>query len=581
MSSYLFGGENLDEDVKDDIIEIFRERTGEKPSTYDSEDVFFVSPHRNIDQGRVKIAFNGYLTDCDKTPEEYIASKFEEHGKDVFKQLNGQFRAIIWDKKKETFHVASGKAGRKVVYYTKTEDFAVSSHITPLLRHPEIEPEISPVGLSYFLQSWSASFAGGERLIKHIYRLFPSHQLMYSNGNMSETKYWEVYNNKKNVSDSEAVDKLDELLTEGAEKLVDQTEGPLNVLLSGGFDSTFLIALLREVTDKEINTYTWGWKDEHLEKGREMAELYGTNHTEIKNEYNFPTDEELMFYEEPQNLFVRYPYPDLYHKHGVRSFWTGLNSQATFPVCLEDVRKLDQLSKFEPLLKRTPTKKLKQQTASQIDYKAAKAIEVLESENHSTAAVIDWNLLPEDSNKLLSKELQSKSMHLEDFLDEKWDLSNKSYQENYNYLQLRSRDTARYAYYAQNFEHYDVYGYIPLIEYSYSLPMSQKKNRRLLQKIASGRVPDRIINEGASGWSFVNDQLRKTLKNNEKDYRQKVDHFIERGYVNKEYARKILLPDEIKPRGGGRGIISQMIAVYLLERWIQIFVDREEPWKPV
>jgi len=190
-------------------------------------------------------------------------------------------------------------------------------------------------------------------------------------------------------------------------------------------------------------------------------------------------------------------------------------------------------------------------------------------------------MLQDDSNKLLSKELQNKSTRLEEFLDEKWNLSDKSYQENYNYLQLRSRDTARYAYYAQNFEHFDVYGYIPLMEYSYSLPMSQKKNRRLLQKIASGRVPDRIINEGASGWTFVNDQLRKTLKNNEKDYRQKVNHFIERGYVNKEYARKILLPDEIKPRGGGRGVISQMIAVYLLERWIQIFIDREEPWKPV
>lgn len=581
MSSFLFGGEDLNKAEKDDIANVFRERTGEKPHIYEDNGVFLVSPSKNIDQGRTKIAFNGYLTDCERTPEEHIASKFEEYGKDVFKHLNGQYRVVIWDSKKETFHTASGKAGRKVVYYTQTDDFLVSSHITPLLRHPEIEPEISPVGLSYFLQSWSASFGGGERLIKDIYRLSPSHQLTYSEGKISRTKYWEVYNRKRDVSDSEAVSRLDELLTEGAEKLVEQADGSLNVFLSGGFDSTFLVALLREVTDRNINTYTWGWKDQHFEKGREMAELYGTNHTEIRNDYNFPTDEELMFYEEPQNLFVRYPFPELYRNHDVRHFWTGLNSQATFPVCLNDVRKLDWFRPIEPLIKNMPTRKAKQIVGSQIDYKAAKAIEVLESENYSKAAVIDWNLLQEDSDKLLSKELKEKSGRLEDFLDEKWDLSNRSYQENYNYLQLRSRDTARYAYYAQNFEHYDVYGYIPLMEYSYSLPMSQKKNRRLLQKIASGRVPERIINEGASGWSFVNDQLYKTLKNNEQEYRLKVKQFIERGYLNEEYAQKMLLPEKIEKKGGGRGVVSQMVAVYLLERWLQIFVDREEPWKPV
>ena len=578
MSGFLFGGKNIGRSVRDDIKSIFGQRTGNRPSVYEDGDIFLLSARDITEYKGILVVFEGYLLGSGNKPEKDIAKAYKRYGPGFAEHIDGAFRTIIYDKEKERFYASSDRAGRKVLYYSsKDGKFLCSSHLTPLLRDPSIKAEISPLGVSDFLMSWSVSFAGGERLIDGVHQVYPSHYLTYKSGSIDQQWFWDIRRNKRNISDKKAVEKMDELLTEGAERILEQSSSPLNVFLSGGFDSTFLVALLRELTDEQINTYTWGWKDNHFKDGRRMADKYNTNHNEIRNNYDLPSDEELHFYEEPQNAFVRYPFYELYHEHGVRSYWTGLNSQATFPVCLKNIRTLDRTNFISGLLKSAPTEKLKSISGSKINYKISKAIEILESDNLSTGVVVDWGINRKDARDLVSENL-AKNRNIEKFIDRKWNLSEGSYQENYNYLQLRLRDTARYAYYAQDFNHYDVYGYLPLLEYSYSLPMSQKKNRRLLQKVAKGRVPDRIITKGASGWEFVSEQFRQKIIHNEDDYRRNINRFIDRGLVNPDAAQRILLPEKFPQ---GRGKINQMIAVYLLERWLKIFVDRPEPWKPV
>jgi len=573
MASYFFGSDDIRREAKEEVIDIFEDRTGKKPEVYD-ERVFILSSRNNIDQGRFKVAFNGYILGNDDEPEKYVADMYEQYGKQFVKHLNGQFRGLIFDSQKDIFYLFTDKVGNKVVYHAYMRDkFVSSSHLTPLLKHSSVKSELSLLGVSDFIQGWSASFGGGERLIKGVRRLYPGHYLTYNGMKTTQELFWDNYGEKQNISDQEAVKRMDELLKEGAEKLVEQNKGDLNVFLSGGFDSTFLVALLREVSDRQINTYTWGWEDEHFESGREMSKVYGTRHTEIRNSYEFPTDEELLFYEEPQNAFVRYPFRELYNDYEVRSFWTGLNSQATFPVCLKNIRKLDRMSFASRFFRTIPTTKLKH-LAQKKDYRLGKAVEILESDYESTAAVIDWSICQEDAEQLMSGKLEKKSRRLDKFVDERWKLEEKSYQENYNYLQLRLRDTARYAYYAQDFEHYDIYGYQPLVEFSYSLPMSQKKNRRLLQKVAKGRVPDKVITKGASGWEFVSRQFLEIIRRNRTEYKETVGRFIEREFVNRRKAEDILLPEEFRYRG--KGLANQMMAVYLLERWIKLFIEEEE-----
>lgn len=573
MASYLYAAEDIPGSYGDDIISVFEERTGVSPEVCSEGSLFMLSSGGSVDQGELKVAFNGYLAEGENEPEALIADRYREKRPGFVEELDGQYRFVLYDTERDRFHASSGKMGRKVLYYSRPGDrFVTSSHLAPMLRHPGIEASPSREGVSDFLQGWSASFGGGQRLIEGVSRLHPGHLLTCS-GELEEEMFWDAGREKVDVSDDEAVERLEELLLEAVDTLAGEVDGDLEVFLSGGLDSTLLVSLLRERTERKINSYTWGWEDEHFRPARKMSDRYGTKHAEIENSYSFPGKDEIWFYEEPQTAFLRYPFRELYREHGLRHYWTGLNSQATFPVCLDNVRRLDSLSHLEPVLKHLPTARFKDVVA-RLNYQAAKGIEVLENENRAEAAVTDWGMRRKDTERLLAMEEGS---HLSSKLEEKWSLP-RSYQESYSYLQLRARDTARYAYYSQDMEHLDVYGYRPLAEYSYSLPVSQKKNRRLLRRIARGRVPDEVITRGASGWEFVSDRFRETLERNREEYRGAIERLIERGFLDERFTRGNMIPHEL-PRDKGR--VNQMVALYLLERWLEVFVDRDEPWRPV
>lgn len=549
-----------------------KERASDDIFSAQTDDVIIFSTSNEIDQGDLLIGFNGYLEDRDGVPEEEVSEVFREHGEGFLKHLNGSFRLALYDIEDDRLYVSGDKVGKKVVYYTENTDSLIcSSHLSPLLKHEEVDNKLDSEGLSEYLQSWSVSFGGGERLIEGIRRLYPSHRLIYSNGERHISKFWDVYDQKRDVSDREAVETMDKMLTEAAENLVERVDDPINVFLSGGFDSVFLTTLISEVTDQEINTYTWGWKDEHFSDAEKMSDSLGTNQHSLKQDYSLPSGEDLHYYEEPQNAFVRYPFRELYQEHGMRSYWTGLNSQATFPVCLKNVRKLDRARKLEKTAHIARKARLQKLIGRAASYRLGKGLEVLGDRHQSAGIVNDWGLRNDQARDMLSKEFRRSTRDVRKKLDEKWSLKRKPHQENYSYMQLRSRDTARYAYYAQNMEHIDVYGYTPLVEYSYSLPMSQKKNRRLLQRIAKNRVPDEIITKGASGWEFVSEQFRRKIEKNREEYERTIERFLDRGYLDKRKAGRVLIRDSYE--GLTKGPVNYMISVYLLEKWIEVFID--------
>jgi hypothetical protein len=561
----------------DQVKKVFEERSFQDLHLWKEGDKAVISPSENMVQNDLVIAFNGYLESTDEIPEKFIARKYRELGGDLPSALNGSFRVAIYDRDKDRLNVFSDKAGRKVIYYSrKNGNFTCSSHLVPMLRDPDIDSELNMEGLRHFLQSWSVSFSGGPRLIKNVQRLYPSTLLVYTGDKIHRSQYWDVYGDKRNVSDREAVKTMEKLLREGAEKLVERTDSSLNVFLSGGFDSVFLTHLISQVTDQQINTYTWGWKQEHFTDAERMSEMLGTNQHSLKQDYSLPSKEDIWFYEEPHNAFARYPFKELYQNHGLRSYWTGLNSQATFPVCLKNIRHLDRARKMEKVLKNERFHNLENFIGENIDYKLSKGLYVLRSSNHSAGAVNDWGLRGDHAREMLNDDLRDQTQDIADLLDQKWGLERKSYQENYSYLQLRSRDTARYAYYSQNMEHIDVFGYTPLLEYSYSLPMNQKKNRRLLRKIAKGKVPDEIITKGASGWEFVSEQFRRKIMQNQGEYEEAVERFLERGFLDEETGRDFLLNGYSERTA--KGPVNQMMAVFLLEKWMEIFIDRDKPW---
>lgn len=546
------------------------EHLGKKLEVVAEDDFTVVSNSEDMRQDGLLIGFNGYLEEKGGVPEQEIAEAYREHKDDFPKYLNGSFRTVVYDIERQSLIVTADKIGRKVIYYSDRDNFICTSHLKPLLAHPQIDRQLDKEGVSEFLQSWSVSFSGGSRLIESVKRLQPSTRIVYTQGETHKKRFWDVYDSKRNVSDSEAVKQMDHLLREATENLVERVDGEINVFLSGGFDSVFLTKLISDATEREINTYTWGWKDKHFTDAEKMSERLGTNQHSLRLDFGLPTKEDLRYYEEPHNAFVRYPFRELYQNHGLRSYWTGLNSQATFPVCLKNVRKLDKVRKLKPVVE-IARKARFQKMASKANYRLGKGLEVLGDQHHSAGIVNDWGLRNDQARNIMSPELRNSTRDVRKKLDERWNLEKKSHQENYSYMQLRARDTARYAYYAQNMEHIDVYGYTPLLEYSYSLPMNQKKNRRLLQKIAKGRVPDEIITKGASGWEFVSEQFKRKITRNREEYEKTIESFLERGFLEIKQGRKLLLRRNYSLT---KGPINYMISVYLLEKWIQEFIEK-------
>lgn len=562
-----------DEDIES-MGRVLEQKVDNEIHYFSTDRVSLLSSRPHIDQGELKVAFNGYLTVENDTPEEHVAELYRDKGEDFVQHLDGSFRLILYDTEKDVLHATADKVGRKVIYRVQKGDrLACSSHLTPLLVLDMVENRIDTTGLADFLRSWSVSFGGGPRLIEGVERIYPSHLLTFSGGESRQRKFWDVYNRREDVTDRDAEKRLEKLLKEGTRRILDATEGDVPVFFSGGLDSTVLTALLREATERPIHTYTWGWNEEHFEDAREMAERFGTVQHDIELSYDLPGAEETWFYEEPHNAFLRYPFKELYEE-GMQGYWTGLNSQATFPVCLQNVRKLDRYRSLEPLVKVSPEKI--DGAFGRFSYRYAKGLEAFRSPYRSTAIASDWGLRQCDADRMLSRSLREKARGLLPFMDQAWGLEPRSYQENYSYMQLRARDTARYAYYAQDLEHYDVFGYVPLVEFSYSLPMKQKKNRRLLQRIARDRVPEKIITKGASGWDFVSRQMRRKMSGNRDTYERTIERFLDRGYVDEEESRGFLLPDKFPKE---RGKVNQMAAVFLLEQWIETFIDRDASWK--
>ncbi|MFB6076689.1 MAG: hypothetical protein ABEK12_00995, partial [Candidatus Nanohaloarchaea archaeon] len=209
-------------------------------------------------------------------------------------------------------------------------------------------------------------------------------------------------------------------------------------------------------------------------------------------------------------------------------------------------------------------------------YETSKGVQVLRRPYPASAIVQERALRQDDASRILAPDLHADDRPVAADIGERWNLERRPYPENYNFLQMRVKDTARYAHYSQNLQHYDLFGYTPLIEYSMRLPVAQRQNRRILRRIADGMVPDRIITKGASGYGFLVAQFRRAMAADRDRYGQLIDRFLDRGYLDGDAARRVLLPDSIAD--ASKGPASQMAATMLLEQWMETFIDRDEPW---
>ena len=250
------------------------------------------------EDGSVAVVFNGeiynfpdltkellaaghqFRTHCDT---EVIVHAWEEWGESCVERFRGMFAFAIWDRNRRSLFLARDRLGIKPLHYTLMNDgrLLFGSELKSLLAHASLPREIDPYAVEDY---FGFGYVPEPRTIfRNVFKLEPGHTLLVRRGDTSlrTRQYWDADFSPNGVSDpEEAGRELIERLREAVDiRLI--SEVPLGAFLSGGVDSSAVVALMAGLRDEPVNTCSISFGDPDYDESKYaamVAEQYHTNH---------------------------------------------------------------------------------------------------------------------------------------------------------------------------------------------------------------------------------------------------------------------------------------------------------------
>lgn len=222
-----------------------------------------------------------------RSDTETILYAYEEYGIDFIHKLNGMFAIALWDERKKLFIAYRDRIGKKPFYYTfKNGKFIFASEIKSILLHPDVSKELNFDSLSHYLTFLIPP--SPETMFKDIYKLPAGHRLTINeSGDIKIEQYYEILNEENEVQDKDEKVIQTNILNLLRQSIKDRmiSDVPFGVLLSGGIDSTTNVALMSELMNRPVDTFSVGFKNlpnyNEFDYARKVAEIFRTNHHEI------------------------------------------------------------------------------------------------------------------------------------------------------------------------------------------------------------------------------------------------------------------------------------------------------------
>ena len=219
------------------------------------------------------------------TDTEVVIHAYEEYGTDCLKYFNGFFSFALYDSKKKVIFLARDRIGIKpLYYYYDKKKFIFASEIKAILEDKTIRREINKNSLNQYLMF--RYIFGTETILKNVFRIKPGHMLMFdcNNNKLNIKKYWDIVIGNKNYSEEVYAKTIFELFKDSVEKRL-MSDVPLGVYLSGGIDSSSLVAMMKKLNVKDINTYSVGFQYDIIGNetayARKVSDIFGTKHHEF------------------------------------------------------------------------------------------------------------------------------------------------------------------------------------------------------------------------------------------------------------------------------------------------------------
>lgn len=216
---------------------------------------------------------------------ETILHLYEDKGLDCFKSLNGMFAFALWDEKSGRLVLARDRLGVKPLYWAMIAGrLAFASEMSPLLAWPEFDRRMDPWSASLFLTL--RNVPEPRTIYQGIQALPPAHYLVWEPGKEPVVRrYWDLDFTPGEFPDEEVLcDQLEALLLD-ATKLRMRSDVPVGAYLSGGVDSSLVVALVRSFHSGDLHTFNLGYAGELPGKNdahfaRRLAKRYDTTHHE-------------------------------------------------------------------------------------------------------------------------------------------------------------------------------------------------------------------------------------------------------------------------------------------------------------
>ena len=225
-----------------------------------------------------------------RSDTETIVHAYEQHGDECMLDFRGMFAFALWDRRRRRLLLVRDRLGIKPVYYYAGPDFFVfASEIKSLLQHPRVPREVDPQGVDLYL---ALRYVPGPRtMFKNIFKLQPGHWMAVEEGGIQIRKYWDLEYQER--ESPHAVEEFEHLLEESVRlRLI--SEVPLGVFLSGGLDSSAMLAMMSRITGGErVKTFSVGYEssgplEAEVEEAnefafaREAAAHFGAEHHEFR-----------------------------------------------------------------------------------------------------------------------------------------------------------------------------------------------------------------------------------------------------------------------------------------------------------
>jgi asparagine synthase (glutamine-hydrolysing) len=217
------------------------------------------------------------------TDTETIVHLYEEEGAACVERLRGMFAFALWDAPRRRLLLARDRLGKKpLVYYQDSRQLLFASAPKAILQDPSVPAEPDPHAIHHYLTY--GYVPGPQSAFKGFRKLPPAHWLLFEDGRATIHRYWSLrYTPKRGGSEAELGEELLALLGE-AVSLRLRSDVPLGALLSGGIDSSAVVALMRRLTSGTVRTFSIGSDHpeyDELPFARAVAARFGTDHHEL------------------------------------------------------------------------------------------------------------------------------------------------------------------------------------------------------------------------------------------------------------------------------------------------------------